>query len=67
MTSWRLASAPDVRTIGSMTTPVPPVPVCAPAQVGPCAGCGHPTHRYGLGGCPLCVLCLAKVEAGRAK
>jgi hypothetical protein len=45
-----------------MTTPVkPPAPVCPPAQVGPCAGCGHPTHRYGFGGCPLCVVCLAMV------
>jgi hypothetical protein len=54
--------------MASMSThaaPKPPAPVCPPAQVGPCAGCGHPTHRYGLGGCPLCVVCLAKVEASR--
>ena len=53
----------------AMTMPVqkPPAPVCPPAQVGPCAGCGAPTQRYGLGGCPLCVVCHAAVEAGRAK
>lgn len=40
-----------------MSTPAPrkaPAPICPPAQVGPCARCGQPTHRYGPGGGPLC-------------
>ncbi|WP_346186380.1 hypothetical protein [Streptomyces osmaniensis] len=47
--------------------PKPPAPTCAPAQVGPCAGCGHPTHRYGHGGNPLCVVCRAPVLARQVK
>ncbi|MFE9812390.1 hypothetical protein [Streptomyces sp. NPDC005548] len=50
-----------------MTTPTPPAPTCAPAHVGPCTGCGAPTHRYGLGGGPLCVICHAPVLAAQAK
>ncbi|MFD9249524.1 hypothetical protein [Streptomyces bottropensis] len=52
-----------------MTTaaPVPPAPTCPPAYVGPCARCGHPTHKYGLGGCPLCALCHAPVIAQQAR
>lgn len=48
-------------------TPKPPAPICAPAQIGPCAGCGHATHRYGLGGGPLCSVCHAPVLARQAK
>lgn len=59
-------TVPDRTYDGGMTTPAPPAPVCAPAMVGPCTGCGHPTHRYGPGGCPLCVVCLAAMEASRA-
>ncbi|MFD5848301.1 hypothetical protein [Streptomyces chartreusis] len=47
--------------------PKPPAPTCAPARVGPCAGCGHPTKRYGHGGNPLCVVCRAPVLARQAK
>ncbi|MEU5323022.1 hypothetical protein AB0G67_40660 [Streptomyces sp. NPDC021056] len=47
--------------------PKPPAPTCPPAYVGPCAGCGHPTQRYGPGGCPLCVICHAPVLARQAK
>jgi hypothetical protein len=47
--------------------PKPPAPECASSQVGPCRGCGHPTHRYGLGGNPLCVLCTRDLEEWRAK
>lgn len=47
--------------------PKPPAPTCAPAYVGPCQGCQEPCHRYGPGGCPLCVLCLDAVEAARGK
>ncbi|RSN55602.1 hypothetical protein DMH12_15400 [Streptomyces sp. WAC 04229] len=46
--------------------PVPPTPVCAPSQVGPCRSCQHPCHRYGLGGNPLCVLCTQALEERRA-
>ena len=57
--------------MGGMTSPVPrtvpPAPVCPPAQVGPCTGCGHPTHRYGIGGNPLCAICLPPVVARQAK
>ncbi|MET8585723.1 hypothetical protein ABZX39_33370 [Streptomyces collinus] len=52
--------APSVR-------PAPPLPTCAPAQIGPCAHCRQPTHRYGHGGNPLCPVCLAEVEAARAQ
>jgi len=45
------------------TAPKPPAPVCPPAQVGLCASCQHPTHRYGPGGSPLCVLCQAALDA----
>lgn len=45
--------------------PRPPLPECSPSQVGPCAGCGHPTCRYGSEANPLCALCRAEVEAGR--
>ncbi|MFF7631416.1 hypothetical protein ACWGH7_16390 [Streptomyces cyaneofuscatus] len=30
-------------------------------QTGPCATCQQPTHRYGLGGNPLCASCRAKL------
>jgi hypothetical protein len=53
--------------LATIDRPVPPAPECSPSQVGPCAVCQHPTHRYGHGGNPLCVLCRAEVEAGRAK
>lgn len=60
---------PHVRTMTSMLTdgPKPPTPTCPPAQVGPCAACGHPTQRYGSKGCPLCVVCLVPVLARQAK
>ena len=57
---------------GGMSTPTaadrpkPPAPECAPSQVGLCARCQNPCHRYGYGGNPLCVLCRRDVEAGRA-
>jgi hypothetical protein len=46
--------------------PVPPAPECAPSYVGPCTKCQHPTHRYGPGGNPLCVLCRRELEEWRA-
>ena len=56
---------------GGMSTPTvadrtkPPAPECAPSQVGLCAKCQHPCHRYGPGGNPLCVICRSEVEAAR--
>ncbi|MFD8015710.1 hypothetical protein [Streptomyces sp. NPDC058955] len=32
-------------------------PDCPTGLVGPCAVCRRPTHRYGLGGSPLCPVC----------
>lgn len=46
--------------------PKPPAPECAPAQVGLCAKCQQPCHRYGHGGNPLCVLCRKELEEWRA-
>lgn len=47
-----------------MTSPVPPinepdpsVAFCRGDQVGPCSGCRRSTHKYGLGGLPLCGWC----------
>ncbi|MFJ9776178.1 hypothetical protein ACIRVF_33935 [Kitasatospora sp. NPDC101157] len=37
---------------------------CEPWQIGPCAGCGAPIHRYGDGGIHACETCRARV-AGR--
>lgn len=47
--------------------PKPPAPECPPAYIGPCATCQQPTHRYGTGGNPLCVVCRAPVLARQAK
>ncbi|WP_180686795.1 hypothetical protein [Streptomyces gossypiisoli] len=44
----------------------PPLPECPPSQVGPCASCQHPTHRYGAGANPLCVVCMRELEVWRA-
>ncbi|MFF8910526.1 hypothetical protein [Streptomyces olivaceoviridis] len=52
------SSAPSAR-------PAPPLPECPPSQVGPCANCQQPTHRYGHGGNPLCVVCRAEVVANQ--
>ena len=54
-----------------MTT-TPPAPRSAPLtcpsdQVGRCARCQQPCHRYGVGGNPLCRAHFAQVEAARAK
>lgn len=57
----------DAHVSTTTQSPKPPAPECPTNQVGPCAVCGYPTHRYGHGGNPLCVLCLANVEAARAK
>ncbi|MFE7948189.1 hypothetical protein [Streptomyces sp. NPDC057426] len=49
-----------------MTTPAPritPAPTCPPDQVGLCAKCHKPTHRYGFGGNPLCPVCREAVLA----
>ncbi|MFG3054536.1 hypothetical protein ACGFZP_26755 [Kitasatospora sp. NPDC048239] len=37
---------------------------CEPWQIGPCAGCGDPIHRYGENGVHACAPCRARV-AGR--
>lgn len=37
------------------------------ADVGACAACGALCHRYGGGGNPLCVTCLAKARARRGE
>ncbi|MEU6331982.1 hypothetical protein ABZ851_32715 [Streptomyces sp. NPDC047049] len=53
-----------------MTTPTPTPTValsCPPKEVGRCATCQQPCHRYGHGGNPLCKTCRTNVEAGRAK
>ncbi|MFF9287493.1 hypothetical protein [Streptomyces griseosporeus] len=47
--------------------PAPPLPECAPAQIGPCANCQQPCHRYGHGASPLCVLCQQDLEEWRAQ
>ncbi|GHB15798.1 hypothetical protein GCM10018777_55990 [Streptomyces albogriseolus] len=46
--------------------PKPPLPECAPSQVGPCSKCQQPCHRYGSGGNPLCVLCRRELEEWQA-
>ncbi|MEU5757025.1 hypothetical protein [Streptomyces sp. NPDC047829] len=51
-----------------MTAPVPPVTepdtsarTCPGDQIGPCAACRRPTHKYGTGArSPLCEYCDAK-------
>ncbi|MFE6743860.1 hypothetical protein [Streptomyces tubercidicus] len=54
-----------------MTTPAPTSTTvtlsCPPKEIGRCATCQQPCHRYGHGGNPLCAQCRAKVEAGRTK
>ncbi len=61
-----------------MTTAVPPVTepdvsarTCPGDQVGPCARCRRPTHKYGMGArSPLCDYCDADAVArwgGNAK
>lgn len=40
---------------------------CRSDQVGRCARCQQPCHRYGHGGNPLCRACFALVEAARTK
>ena len=47
------------------TAPRPAPPTCPSDQVGRCARCQQPCHRYGVGGNPLCALCRAEVEAAR--
>ncbi|MFJ5927629.1 hypothetical protein ACIQF6_34040 [Kitasatospora sp. NPDC092948] len=34
---------------------------CEPWQIGPCAGCGEPIHRYGDGGIHACDPCRARI------
>jgi hypothetical protein len=51
-----------------MTAPVPPptepdasARICPGDQIGPCAACRRPTHKYGRGArSPLCEYCDAK-------
>ncbi|MFC8538025.1 hypothetical protein ACFUJY_29495 [Streptomyces sp. NPDC057249] len=54
-----------------MTTPTPTKKstalTCPPSQVGLCARCQQPCHRYGFGGNPLCVTCRSAVEAARSR
>lgn len=51
-----------------MTTPARPAPLaCSPSQVGLCARCRMPCHRYGAGGNPLCATCREAVEVARGK
>ncbi|BDM74852.1 hypothetical protein HEK616_83390 (plasmid) [Streptomyces nigrescens] len=55
----------------AVTTPAPTSTTvtlsCPPKEVGRCASCQQPCHRYGHGGNPLYTTCRAKVEAGRTK
>ncbi|NUQ95854.1 MAG: hypothetical protein HOY79_04595 [Streptomyces sp.] len=53
--------------MSSPVRPKPPAPECPPALVGPCQGCQQPCHRYGMGGNPLCAVCLPPVRALQAK
>ncbi len=54
-----------------MTAPVPPVTepdtsarTCPSDQIGPCATCQRPTHKYGSGArSPLCEYCDAQAVA----
>jgi hypothetical protein len=72
MEARRRIVSPAPRTMAGMSTPAmtdrpkPPAPECAPSQVGLCAKCQHPCHRYGHGGNPLCVLCRKELEEWRA-
>lgn len=56
-----------------MSTPPPPqrnaavALACPSDQVGSCARCYQPCHRYGYGGNPLCRACFAEVDAARTK
>ncbi|MFI6771154.1 hypothetical protein [Streptomyces sp. NPDC050355] len=50
-----------------MTTPARPPLLCPSDQVGRCARCQQPCHRYGAGANPLCTVCLAKVREGQQK
>ncbi|WDN56148.1 hypothetical protein [Streptomyces clavuligerus] len=45
----------------------PSLPICPTSQVGRCAVCHHPTHRYGHGGNPLCPVCRADLLATQKK
>lgn len=36
---------------------------CAPWEIGPCAGCGTPVHRYGPGSWHACRTCRDRVVA----
>ncbi|RSO40603.1 hypothetical protein DMH15_14685 [Streptomyces sp. WAC 06725] len=52
----------------TMPTPRPSAALtCRSDQVGRCARCQQPCHRYGYGGNPLCVRCLAPVRATHGK
>lgn len=55
-----------------MTTPPPPITepdpsalTCPGDKVGPCAACRRNTHRYGLGGNPLCAWCMTTARDNR--
>ncbi|TBO60212.1 hypothetical protein EYS09_07890 [Streptomyces kasugaensis] len=50
-----------------MATPTGrPIPLLCPSdQVGRCARCQQPCHRYGVGANPLCQTCRQAVETAR--
>lgn len=51
-----------------MTAPAPrpSAPLSCPSdQVGRCARCHQPCHRFGYGGNPLCLGCLEPVRAAQ--
>ncbi|MFE5841994.1 hypothetical protein ACFQ7N_10145 [Streptomyces niveus] len=45
----------------------PAGPTCPPGQVGPCARCHQPTHRYGHGANPLCPTCRKRLREGQGR
>ncbi|WP_369780161.1 hypothetical protein [Streptomyces sp. R33] len=47
----------------TIAKPRPQVVTWAPSQTGPCARCGTPTCRYGVGASPLCAACKAARKA----
>ncbi|MGP3991528.1 hypothetical protein [Streptomyces sp. 3N207] len=46
-----------------MDATIPAALNCTLSQVGPCAHCRRPCHRYGKGASPLCRTCRTEREA----
>ncbi|KAB1978514.1 hypothetical protein F8144_39415 [Streptomyces triticiradicis] len=47
-----------------VSEPDPSAMLCSGSQVGPCARCGRPPHKYGQYGLPLCKWCFEPAREG---